>query len=75
MSPTRLFDRSATDAGQVVDELLGKLGIAAQVPPDARQALVDYFEGATNFFDTTVIEKKVRGAIALMLDLPEFQIH
>jgi ketol-acid reductoisomerase len=22
-----------------------------------------------------VIEKKVRGAIALMLDLPEFQIH
>lgn len=75
LSPTKLFDRSATSAGPVVDELLGKLGIAAQVPPDARQALVDYFEGATNFYDQTVVEKKVRGAIALMLDLPEFQIH
>jgi uncharacterized protein (DUF1800 family) len=75
MSPARLFDRSAITAGAVVDDLLSKLGIAAQVPPDARQALVDYFEGATNFYDPTVIEKKVRGAIALMLDLPEFQIH
>ena len=75
MSPTRLFDRSATSADQVVDELLATLGIAAQVPPDARQALIDYFGGATNFYDPTVIEQKVRGAIALMLDLPEFQIH
>lgn len=75
LSPTKLFDRSATSAGPVVDELLGKLGIAAQVPADARQALVDYFAGATNFYDQTVVEKKVRGAIALMLDLPEFQVH
>lgn len=75
MSPTRLFDRSATDAGMVVDELLGTLGIASHVPPDARQALVDYFGGATNFYDPTVVEQKVRGVIALMLDLPEFQIH
>ncbi len=75
LSPTRLFDRSATSAESVVDELLGKLGIAAQVPTDARQALVDYFAGATNFFDTTVVEQKVRSAIALMLDLPEFQVH
>jgi uncharacterized protein (DUF1800 family) len=75
MSPTRLFDRSATSADAVVDELLGKLGIAPQVPADARQALIDYFEGATNFYDQTVVEKKVRSAIALMLDLPEFQVH
>lgn len=75
LSPTRLFDRSATSADAVVDELLGKLGIAAEVPPDARQALIDYFAGATNFFDPQVIEQKVRGAIALMLDLPEFQVH
>jgi uncharacterized protein (DUF1800 family) len=75
LSPTRLFDRSATDAGVVVDALLGMLGIAAQVPTEARQALVDYFEGATDFYDQTVVETKVRGAIALMLDLPEFQVH
>ncbi len=75
LSPTKLFDRSATSADPVVDELLAKLGIAAQVPPDARQALVDYFGGATNFYDQTVVEQKVRSAIALMLDLPEFQVH
>ncbi len=75
LSPTRLFDRSATSADQVVDELLVALGIAAYVPPDVRQALIDYFGGATNFYDPTVVEQKVRGAIALMLDLPEFQIH
>jgi hypothetical protein len=75
LSPTRLFDRSAVSADEVVDELLVALGIAAQVPADARQALIDYFAGATNFFDSQVIEQKVRGAIALMLDLPEFQVH
>ncbi len=75
LSPTKLFDRSATSAGPVVDDLLATLGIAAQVPADARQALVDYFAGATNFYDQAVVETKVRGAIALMLDLPEFQIH
>ena len=75
LSPTRLFDRSATTAGQVVDGLLAALGIAAQVPSDARQVLIDYFGGATNFYDPMVIEQKVRGAIALMLDLPEFQVH
>jgi uncharacterized protein (DUF1800 family) len=75
ITPTRLFDDAATDAGVVVDALLAKLGIAARVPSGARTALVDYFEGATNFTDATVIEKKVRGAIALMLALPEFHIH
>jgi uncharacterized protein (DUF1800 family) len=75
LSPTRLFDRAATSADSVVDELLAKLGIAAIVPADARQALIDYFGGATNFYDPAVIEQKVRGAIALMLDLPEFQVH
>ncbi|HJQ82919.1 MAG TPA: DUF1800 domain-containing protein [Candidatus Binatia bacterium] len=75
LTPTRLFDRDATDAAAVVDDLLAALGVAARVPPGVRQALVDYFEGATDFRDTTVVEKKVRGAIALMLSLPEFQVH
>lgn len=75
LNPMRLVDRSATDAGAVVDQLLAVLGIAAHVPADVRHALVDYFAGATNFYDPTVVETKVRGAIALMLDLPEFQLH
>jgi hypothetical protein len=45
------------------------------VPAGARQALIDYFEGATSFTDPTVIEKKVRGAVALVLALPEAHLH
>jgi uncharacterized protein (DUF1800 family) len=76
--PKRLFDDDATDAGQVVDELLAKLGIASRVPEGARQALVDYLNTPAppaSFGDPEVIEKKVRGVIALMLQLPEFHIH
>ncbi|TMA55918.1 MAG: DUF1800 domain-containing protein [Deltaproteobacteria bacterium] len=75
LKPTRLFDPSGTSAAAVVDSLLGHLGIASRVPAGVRQGLIDYFGGATNFTDTTVVEKKVRGAIALMLELPEFHIH
>jgi uncharacterized protein (DUF1800 family) len=75
ITPTRLIDTHATSAGQVVDALLGRLGIASHVPTGARQALVDYFEGATNFTDRTLIEKKVRGAVALLLALPEAHLH
>jgi uncharacterized protein (DUF1800 family) len=75
LKPLRLYDLAATTAGEVVDAILVRLGIASRVPPPVRQELIDYFEGATNFTDLTVVEKKVRGAIALMLDLPEFQLH
>jgi uncharacterized protein (DUF1800 family) len=75
ITPTHLIDTRATSAGPVVDALLGRLGIAAHVPAGARQALIDYFEGATSFTDPTVIEKKVRGAVALVLALPEAHLH
>ena len=73
--PTKLFDPTATDAGQVVDALLGHLHVATRVPPGTRQALIDYFGGATSFTDPAVVEKKVRGAVALMLALPHMQTH
>jgi uncharacterized protein (DUF1800 family) len=75
LDPTRLYDPAATSADVVVDAFLAALGIASRVPGPVRQELIDYFEGATNFLDPVVIEKKVRGAIALMLQLPEFQLH
>jgi uncharacterized protein (DUF1800 family) len=75
LTPTKLFPTTATTAAEVVDALLGHLGIAARVPPGARQVLIDYFGAAPNFTDPTVIEKKVRGAIALMLALPECSVH
>ena len=73
--PKKLVPRDATTADEVVDALLARLQIQHAVPGDARQALVDYFEGATDFKSEEVLEKKVRGAVALALQLPEFQIH
>lgn len=78
MQPRQIFDDDAPDAAAVVDELLGVFGIAARVPAGARQELIDYLNDPAppvSFSDTTVIEKKVRGVIALILQLPEFHIH
>ena len=78
LKPTQFFDDDATSADQVVDELLGVFGIAARVPAGTRQALVDYLNDPAppvSFSDPTVIERKVRGVIALILQLPEFHIH
>ena len=75
LSPTKLFDPASTDAAQVVDALLGHLHVATRVPAGTRQALIDYFGGATSFTDPAVVEKKVRGAVALMLALPHMQTH
>jgi uncharacterized protein (DUF1800 family) len=71
----RSLDLSVPTAGELVDQILANLGIAARVPTGARQALVDYFAGETNFTDPTVQETKVRGAIYLALALPEASIH
>jgi uncharacterized protein (DUF1800 family) len=73
--PQRVIDTTATDAGAVVDALLDRLGVSAHVPAGVRATLVDYFEGATDFRDPEVLERKVRGAVVLMLGLPEFHIH
>ena len=75
VTPSRVIDRRLTDAGAVVDQILAKLGTTSHVPAAARQALVDHFEGATNFFDLDTLERKLRGAIMLALAMPEFQIH
>ena len=75
LTPTKVIDRNATNADDVTDEILAKLGMTAYVPAGARQALIDYFEGATNFVDIDTLERKVRGAIMLALSLPEFQVH
>jgi len=75
LTPTKIIDRNSTNADDVTDEILAKLGMTAYVPAGARQALIDYFEGATSFIDVDTLERKVRGAIMLALSLPEFQVH
>jgi len=73
--PSKVIERTSQDATDVTDQLLAKLGVATHVPAGARQALIDYFEGASNFLDPLVLEQKVRGAVMLALSLPEFQVH
>jgi len=78
MKPTQIFDDDATSADQVVDELLEVFGVASRVPAGTRQSLIDYLNDPAppaSFKDAAVIEKKVRGVIALILQLPEFHIH
>jgi hypothetical protein len=73
----KLFDADGTVEG-VVDGLLARLGIAARVPASARQALVGYLNdwpGTVDLEDETYVETKVRGVIALILELPELNVH
>jgi uncharacterized protein (DUF1800 family) len=70
---SRLVDRDATTSAQVIDDLLARLRLT--VPAGVRAELVAYLGTfATPDLDTW-IERKVRGAIMLMLALPEAHIH
>jgi hypothetical protein len=59
----------------VVDGLLNRLGIASRVPPEVRQKIVDYVAAGNDFTNPAVMDAKVRGAVALILALPEASIH
>jgi hypothetical protein len=73
--PSKLYDPLVTSAEPVVDGLLGRLGIAARVPPGVRQELIDYVAAGNDFTNLAVVEAKVKGAVALILTLPEASIH
>src|SRR5262249_20233246 len=75
LTPTKVIDRTATDAGDVVDQILAALGTAAHVPAGARPALVHRFGGAPHLFDPPRIQQKGGGAVILALSMPEFQVH
>ncbi len=75
LKPSKIIPKDATTEEEVVDEILSRLGVAGKTPAGTRQALIDYFEGQNDFDDDDVVETKVRGAIALALQLPESNIH
>jgi len=75
LTPNRVISTKSTSADQVVDQLLAVFHVAGHVPAAARQAIVDYFAGATNFADPIVLDQKVRGAVYLVLALPESHVH
>ena len=75
--PKKVFDDDGT-IGDVVDGLLERLGIASYVPAGVRSDLIAYmndYAGAVDLKDETYVETKVRGVIALILELPEFNVH
>ena len=67
--------KTATSAAEVVDAILKRLQIQTAVPVDARAALITYLDGETDFRDPVVLDTKVRGAVALILQMPEVQVH
>lgn len=75
LKPTKIIPKDATEPAHVVDEILTRLGTADSTPAGARQALIDYFGGLNDWDDPYVVETKVRGAIALALQLPEVNLQ
>jgi len=73
--PKKLVPKTATSAAEVVDAILKRLQIQHAVPADARAALITYLDGETDFRDPVVLDTKVRGAVALILQMPEVQVH
>ena len=75
----KLYDSDAT-IPETVDGLLARLGIQDYVPDGTRTALIAYMNnwdgpGEASLENDDYVETKVRGVIALMLELPEFNIH
>jgi uncharacterized protein (DUF1800 family) len=56
----------------LVDAALAQLGL--EVSPATRQQLIDYLSGG-EFGSESWYEMKLRGLFALLLSLPEFQVH
>lgn len=75
LKPSKIIPKNASTADEIVDEILDRLGVANITPTGTRTALIDYFEGETDFESETVVETKVRGVIALALQIPEAHIH
>ena len=73
LAPKKLFDLKSTSAAALVDALLAKLDVAPSAA--ARQALVDYVAGGDGLAPKERIERTLRGAVALALSLPEYQLH
>jgi uncharacterized protein (DUF1800 family) len=78
--PERLVDLSLTDPVAVLDETLASLGVADQVTPAQRAALLAYLtDGGTlpslDLEDDDLRNAKLHGLFGLLLSSPAFQLH
>ena len=74
LKPEKLLDGNVTTSGEIVDGLLAQLGVVG-VPPESRQALVDYVDTGLALGDDDWLEIKFRGLLVLIMTLPEFHTH
>src|SRR5262245_3576187 len=73
LAPKKLFDLKSTDPAGLVAGLLATLDV---VPSAASlQVLLDYVADGVGLDPKEFAERTLRGAIALALSLPEYQVH
>jgi uncharacterized protein (DUF1800 family) len=78
--PERLIDLSLTDPGDIVDAVIGVLGVTDQLTAAERTVLVDYLtDGGANptldLSDYDLRNTKLHGLFALVLQSPAYQLH
>ncbi len=78
--PTKLMDLDLTDPAEIVDAVTGVLGVTDRLSPTERTILIDYLtdEGAQatiNLQDEDVVERKLAGLFAVVMQSPAYQLH
>jgi len=73
VKPKKLLKGAPLTTGDLVDSMLADFGVT--VPDVTRQSLIDYLDGGAALDDEDWMETKFRGALLLLLTLPEFQVQ
>lgn len=78
--PGKVMDMDLTDPGEIVDAVTGVLGITDRISPTERSILIDYLtdEGAVatlDLQDEDVVERKLAGLFAVVMQSPAYQLH
>ena len=69
-----------TDPSEIVDAVTAVLGIIDRISPTERSILIDYLtdEGAVatlDLQDEDVVERKLAGLFAVVMQSPAYQLH
>ncbi|MDG2303381.1 MAG: DUF1800 family protein [Candidatus Binatia bacterium] len=78
--PDKLIDTDLTDPGEIVDAVSDSLGVPDQVTVAERQVYIDYLtdNGANptiDLDDDDVLNTKLHGLYALVMQSPAYQLH
>ncbi len=78
--PGKLMSLELTDPTEIVDAVTGVLGVTDRISPTERSILIDYLtdEGASasiDLQDEDVVERKLAGLFAVVMQSPAYQLH